>query len=58
MSPEIIGAIVRTFLATLGGGLVADGMLNDATINSITGGIVAVITLGWSIWQKKKAAKK
>jgi hypothetical protein len=58
MSPEIIGAIVRTVLATLGGGLVADGLLSDTTINAITGGIVAAITLGWSIWQKKKAAKK
>jgi ABC-type nickel/cobalt efflux system permease component RcnA len=58
MTPEIIGGIVRTVIASVGGALVAAGYvgtddLENAT--SIVGAIVVAVTGGWSIWQKYRS---
>ncbi len=57
MTPEIIGSIVRTLLATLGGILVTKGLADESTVSQIVGGGVGLATLVWSIWQKKAAKK-
>lgn len=55
MLPEVVGSTIRTVLATVAGGLVTNGYLDADTLNMLAGGIVALVTLGWSIWQKKRA---
>lgn len=55
MLPEVVGSTIRTLLATLAGGLVTNGYLDADSLNMLAGGVVALVTLGWSIWQKKKA---
>lgn len=55
MLPEVVGSTIRTVLAAVAGGLVTNGYLDDSTLNALIGGIVAAVTLGWSIYQKKKA---
>jgi len=57
MTPEIIGSFVRAILQALAGGLVLDGVTTESTLTTIAGGITAVITVVWSIWQKKAAKK-
>lgn len=54
MDSAVIGGIVRTILASVGGVLVTKGYVDDATLQACIG---AVITLGtgiWSVVQKKK----
>lgn len=55
MLPEIIGSTVRTTLATAAGGLIAKGYIDATTLDMLIGGVIGLMTLGWSIWQKKKA---
>lgn len=57
MTPEIIGSIVRTLAATIGGILITKGIADESTVNQLVGGAVALATLAWSIWQKKTAKK-
>lgn len=57
MLPEVVGSTVRTVLAAVAGGLVTGGYLDAETLNMLIGGVIAVMTLGWSIWQKKQAKK-
>lgn len=55
MLPEVIGSTIRAVLQVAAGSLVANGLLAENDLNALIGGIVALATLGWSIWQKKKA---
>lgn len=57
MTPEIIGGIIRALLAAFGGTLIANGLVTEADITAISGGIVTFVTIGWSIYSKKKAIK-
>lgn len=57
MQPVITG-IVRHLLTALGGGLVADGALDNEQLNIGIGAVVTLVGLGWSIWSNKKAADK
>lgn len=57
MTPEIIGGIIRALLAAFGGSLIANGLVTEADITAISGGIVTFVTIGWSIYNKKKAPK-
>lgn len=55
MLPEVIGSFIRTGLATVAGSLVTNGYLDASTFDMLAGGVVALVTLAWSIWQKKQA---
>lgn len=59
MTPEIIGSIIRAILTSLGAGLVTNGYVTadqlSANVNTVSGAVIVIATLGWSIWQKKKA---
>lgn len=57
MTPEIIGGIIRAVLAVAAGGLIQKGVVDDATLTAIAGGLAAVAVAGWSVIQKIKAKK-
>jgi hypothetical protein len=57
MTPEIIGGIIRALLAAFGGTLIASGLVTEADITAISGGIITFVTVAWSIYSKKKAVK-
>jgi hypothetical protein len=51
-------SIVRHFLTTAAGGLIANGYLNSSQSQAIIGGICALIGVAWSLFQKYEAQKK
>lgn len=53
MNIDQIGGIIRTILAAGGGYLVSKGYLDNATMLSIVGAIVTLLTAGWSVWAKR-----
>lgn len=53
----VVGAVVRALLQVAAGSAVMHGVLDGETINVVVGAVTALATVGWSIWQKKKAAK-
>lgn len=53
----IIGLLVRHGLGLVAGGLIADGTITADNVNTAGGAITALIVVGWSIWQKKRAAR-
>lgn len=55
MSMEQIAGILRTILAAGGGWLVSQGYLDNATMMSIVGAVVTLMTAGWSVWAKRAA---
>lgn len=57
MNKAVIQSIVRHLLGFAGGYLAAKGIeLDGATVEAISGGIAAVIALGWSLASKKQPA--
>ncbi len=61
MNAAIITTILRSVLSIVAGGLIANGTLEDADIQTITGVLVGLGTAVWSIYQKiatKKALAK
>ena len=57
MSPEMFGATIRALMQLASGYMLALGM-NGETWATVTGGVVALATWVWSMWQKKQAAEK
>jgi len=53
MTSQIIGALVRALLASLGGASLA----SDAQVDQIVGAAAVLATVAWSIWQKYDAEK-
>ncbi len=53
----IAGAVIRTVLAGYGGSLVQEGYITADDVNAASGAVIIIVTLGWSIWQKKRASK-
>lgn len=54
---EILGALARQVLTVVGASTVATaGSATDA--NAIAGAVMTLLSVGWSIWQKRVAAKK
>lgn len=53
MNMEQIGGIIRTILAAGGGYLVSKGYLDNATMLSLVGAIVTIITGAWSVYAKR-----
>jgi hypothetical protein len=52
MNVLIVQAIVRHLLTAVGGGLVANGVVDSQSMEAITGGIIAVTGLAWSVYDK------
>ena len=55
---EFVGGLVRTGVAALAGGLVADGIVTAEQVNIVSGAIIITLTAAWSLWQKKQAKSK
>jgi hypothetical protein len=53
----LLGLLVRTGLAALAGGMIADGSLTGEQLNTVAGGVTIALVAGWSFIQKKRAAK-
>lgn len=57
MDSSVVGGIVRTILASVGGVLATKGYIDDATLQACIGAIITLGTGIWSVVQKKRAAK-
>jgi hypothetical protein len=55
MLPEVVGSTVRTIAAAGAGYLVNKGFIDAASTEVVVGIVIGVVTLAWSIWQKKRA---
>jgi hypothetical protein len=53
MNP-FIEALVRHILTAIGTGLAAKGLVDDTTWQSISGGALALVSVVWSLLDKKK----
>jgi hypothetical protein len=53
MNGDQIGGILRAVLAALGGILVTKGYVDDATVQTIVGGVVSVAVAVWSVASNK-----
>lgn len=56
MNAEQVWGIVRTILAAGGGYIVAKGIVDDATLQAILGGLGTIFVAGWSWYVKKPKA--
>lgn len=52
-----IGSIVRTLVASAGGSFVANGLITQDQLTTLSGAAVVVVVLAWSLIQKKLAKK-
>ena len=56
MTAEQVWGIARTILAAGGGYLIAKGVIDEATLTAILGGLGTVFVAGWSWYIKKPKA--
>lgn len=54
----ILTPVIRALLQLVAGGLITDGYLDETAMTAIIGGIVAGITVVWSVIEKKYLTKK
>lgn len=53
MTKEMIWGVARAVLAAGGGYLVAKGMIDAGTLETVLGALGTIFAAGWSIWSKK-----
>lgn len=58
MNSEYLQTLCRHSLTAVGGFLVARGVTDNATVESIAGGAVALIGLVWSVFHKQAIIAK
>lgn len=58
MTSDAIQGIIRHFLTTAGGALVASGVINSGQLQDAVGALMVLGGIGWSIYQKRQAAVK
>lgn len=58
MNPDDIQGVIRHVLTTAGGALVTDGILTNGQLSDLVGALMVIGGIGWSIYQKRQAAKK
>lgn len=54
---EFVKAVVRHGISIFGGGLVSRGMLDQSELETLTGGAVVLVSVGWSLFRKWSRAK-
>lgn len=54
MGLDEVNGVVRALLSAVGGGLVAKGVIAASWVEPVTGGVLALISIAWSIAAKKK----
>lgn len=57
MNNEILLGLVRHILTAIGGVLVAKGSVDQSTVETVIGGIVAIVGAVWSVFSKKKTTE-
>lgn len=55
MSKDMIWGVVRAILAAAGGYLVAKGMIDAGTLETVLGAIGTIFAAVWSVWAKRSA---
>jgi uncharacterized membrane protein SpoIIM required for sporulation len=55
MDSAVVGSVVRHLITTVGGALLAKGVLDAGQLEIIAGSLAAIAGVAWGIWQKKKA---
>ena len=55
MTSDQIGGVVRAILIFAGGWLVTQGWVDNATMQTIVGAVVTVITTLWSLYTNRAA---
>jgi hypothetical protein len=53
----MIGGVLRAVLAAVAGYIVGAGIIDAGMADQLIGGVMAIFTVGWSIFAKKAAAK-
>lgn len=54
MDQDTVMALVRHALTVGGTVLVSSGYMNDGQLQTAIGGLVVIVGVGWSIYQKKQ----
>lgn len=54
---EVMG-LVRHILSAGGSLLLANGVVEESLMAEISGAVIALVALGWSVFDKKQARKK
>lgn len=57
MNTATITAILRAIMQAAAGGLIANGTITDADLQTAAGALVGLGALAWSIYQKVKTKK-
>jgi len=55
VTQDFIFSMVRHFLTLGGGWLVARGIADAGTVETLVGGVMAAVAVGWSWYTHKKA---
>lgn len=53
MNAAVIGGVIRAVLAMSGGA----GLASDSEIEQLAGAVAVLVTVAWSVYQKKSAGK-
>lgn len=53
MNNEILLGLVRHILTAVGGVLVAKGTVDQSTVETVVGGVAAIVGALWSVFSKK-----
>lgn len=56
MTPDLALSFLRHLLTGAGTALVTKGVVDEATMTSLVGGILAAVSLAWMAVTRKKAA--
>jgi hypothetical protein len=54
MNAAVVGGVIRAMLAMSGGA----GLASDSEIEQISGAVAVLLTIAWSIYQKRAQAAK
>lgn len=55
---QILTVLVRAATQAFAGGLITDGLVTDAEIQTASGAVLVIATVVWSIIEKKYFTKK
>lgn len=56
MTSDQITGIIRAILAALGGFFIGKGMVSAATFDWLSGGVLSIAPILWSLWTNRPAA--
>lgn len=55
---SLFGVVVRRIILQVSGGAVAAGYLTESDVTTISGAVVTLAMIGYSIWDAKRTNKK